>query len=366
MNPQLLITKNNIGECEIYSANLPKERQIGRILCKIDKVALTANNVTYAVIGAHPSFRYWQFFPVEDESKGLVPVWGFADVVESTHPEIEVGERLYGYWPLAGYLELEPSKVSTHGFVDGARHRQDLSLIYNQYVRTAVSQEFTPENEPYHAIMRPMFTTSFLLDDYLWESAPEAGTFIISSASSKTGYGTAFQLKNKRGDRAPYQIVGLTSASNVEYVKKLGLYDMVLPYSEVSTLPHDGSPVAYADFSGNAALRQAIHEKYTDALIRDVVVGVTDWTRQGSAQGLPGAKPENFFAPSQAQKRISEWGGSRFMLKVAQDLMAFISYSAGYMHIVEVEPMKEVGPLWENMVNGKVDPSKGYILRPSA
>ena len=30
-----------------------------------------------------------------------MPVWGFATVVQSLHPGVAVGERLYGYWPMA-------------------------------------------------------------------------------------------------------------------------------------------------------------------------------------------------------------------------------------------------------------------------
>ncbi|MEO1202273.1 MAG: DUF2855 family protein, partial [Pseudomonadota bacterium] len=68
----------------------------GQVLMAIERFAFTANNISYAVIGER--FGYWKFFPVDAEW-GVIPVWGFAKVVESRHSGVEVGERLYGYWP---------------------------------------------------------------------------------------------------------------------------------------------------------------------------------------------------------------------------------------------------------------------------
>ena len=57
---------------------------------------MTANNVTYALMG--DAMHYWDFFPAEP-GLGLVPLWGFADVVASSTDGVEVGTRVYGYLP---------------------------------------------------------------------------------------------------------------------------------------------------------------------------------------------------------------------------------------------------------------------------
>ena len=72
-----------------------------QVLFAIDSFAMTANNVTYAVMG--DAMKYWNFFPTVD-GWGIVPVWGFADVVGSAHPGVAVGDRYYGYWPTARNL----------------------------------------------------------------------------------------------------------------------------------------------------------------------------------------------------------------------------------------------------------------------
>lgn len=360
MNRQYLTNRNNIGEINFRNQAIPDNLEPGQLLCKIDQVALTANNVTYAVTG--DLLNYWQFFPTGEAGWGLVPMWGYADVVLSTHADVPVGERLYGYWPLAGYLVIDAEQVTRHGLIDGAPHRQSLNGVYNRYTRTADSPGFEPALEHLNALLRPMFTTSFLLDDYLWESSPAAQTFIVSSASSKTGYGTAYLLQQNRSKRSNYAVVGLTSAGNVEYVAGLGIYDSVLAYADVAKLPNRDRSAVYADFSGNAKLRSAIHTHYGDNLIQDVVIGVTDWTQQGSAKGLPGARAEMFFAPSQAQKRMKEWGAAEFMGRLSADFTTFLSFAQGHIEVTPVTGSGEIQQLWAELVAGNVDPRNGFIL----
>jgi hypothetical protein len=65
---------------------------------------LTSNNITYAAFG--DAMSYWQFWPGTGDDPdgtawGCIPVWGFGTVVQSLHPGVAVGERLYGYWPMA-------------------------------------------------------------------------------------------------------------------------------------------------------------------------------------------------------------------------------------------------------------------------
>ena len=70
----------------------------------IDRFALTSNNVTYGAFG--DAMDYWNFFPTGDATTGCIPVWGFATVTESRCPGVEVGERFYGYFPIADEVLL--------------------------------------------------------------------------------------------------------------------------------------------------------------------------------------------------------------------------------------------------------------------
>ena len=104
----------------------------GEILCEVERFAFTANNISYAVVGE--KLGYWNFFPVE-EGWGIIPVWGFARVVESKHPEVKVGERLYGYWPMGTHLVMQPGKLRNDQLRDMSAHRAHLAAVYNSYAR---------------------------------------------------------------------------------------------------------------------------------------------------------------------------------------------------------------------------------------
>jgi hypothetical protein len=77
----------------------PAALRPGEARLRVDLFALTANNVTYGAFGE--AMHYWDFFPTGDAETGCIPVWGFATVSESLVDGVDVGERFYGYWPMA-------------------------------------------------------------------------------------------------------------------------------------------------------------------------------------------------------------------------------------------------------------------------
>lgn len=106
----------------------------GQALLSVDTFGLSANNVTYAVLG--DALGYWRFFPAPD-GWGRVPVWGFADVARSRHPDLAEGERVFGYLPMSSHLVVEPDRVLPADFRDATPHRRELPGVYNHYARTA-------------------------------------------------------------------------------------------------------------------------------------------------------------------------------------------------------------------------------------
>ncbi|CAK9041981.1 Uncharacterized protein DUF2855 [Durusdinium trenchii] len=217
----------------------------GEILVKVDRFAFTANNVTYGVVGER--IGYWKFFPVAENGWGIIPVWGFADVIESNCAEIPVGERLYGYWPMASHLVMRPAKVSDARLFDGADHRAELPPVYNSYARVNAEPAYDAAMDDERMALFPLYATSFCLYDFLkdndWFSAEQV---IIPSASSKTAIGTAYAIKS---DDAPPRLVGFTSPRNKAAVEALGLYDTVLTYDDDAV--DTATPAVIVDMSGN-------------------------------------------------------------------------------------------------------------------
>src|SRR5262245_37531637 len=200
----------------------------------IDRLALTSNNITYAAFGDVPHLRYWSFFPTGDDAVwGHMPAWGFANVVASTVPGLEPGERFYGYWPIASHLVVQPVRVTERGFYDGTPHRLELTSAYNQYQRVRTDAAYRAQDESYQALLRPLFITSFMLADFLEDNAFfGARQIVFSSASSKTAYGTAFCLQH----RPDVARVALTSANNARFVAGLGCYDRTLSYDAIQDM----------------------------------------------------------------------------------------------------------------------------------
>lgn len=298
----------------------------GEVRVRVDRFAITANNVTYAAFG--DSMRYWEFWPSGVDGWGIVPVWGFADVVESTVDGLPLGERLYGFWPMASHAIVRPERLGAHGFVDGTAHRAGLPSIYNQVQRCAATAAWSRALEAHQALLQPLFVTAFLIDDFL--SANDffgAERVLLSSASSKTALATAFFLAQRRDSPAAAQVVGLTSTGRVDEVGRTGLFDDVIDYPAVARLPADRAAV-YVDFSGDAALRRTVHERLGDRLMHSASVGGTHWRGLGRASDLPGPRPTLFFAPAHAEARCAPppagWGADGFRHRVARRWAAFV------------------------------------------
>ena len=333
----------------------------GQARFAVEHFALTANNVTYAVHGE--DFAYWRFFPAPEgpkESLGIVPVWGFAHVVDAGDIEgLVVGDRVYGYWPLASHAVLEPAKVTRRGFVDAAAHRQHLASIYNSYQLTA-GGDFGDERA--YSIFRPLYTTSFLIDAWIGEEAGTADAVILSSASSKTALGLAQALK-ARGSGRP-KLIGLTSAANRSFVESTGYYDEVVDYNGLTGLTAD-RPL-FVDFAGSDAVRAAVHQHFGTNLVASMVIGDTHWDSVAAPAALPGPRPTLFFAPTEAVKRMEAWGPAGFGARLEASWRTFMASTSPWLRIVEDRGPAAVEVQYHAILNGKGRADEGVVLSVAA
>jgi Protein of unknown function (DUF2855) len=355
---QLWVNKQQLAHTQLRA--LPQQALLaGQVRLTVDTFALTSNNITYAAFG--DAMNYWSFFPTGQADWGIVPVWGFGTVQESLLDELKVGDVFYGYYPMASSVVLEPSKLSTRSFTDGAAHRADLHAIYNQYHRCSVDPFHILGQPATEAVLRPLFVTSWLIDDFLEDQGFfGAQTALLSSASSKTAYSAAYMLKQ----RGTLKVVGLTSAANVAFCEQLGCYDTVLSYEQLDRIAAD-TPCVYIDFAGNAALRMTIHTRFT-ALAYSCSVGGTHVTELGGAKGLPGPRATLFFAPAQSQKRIADWGGAEFgrrMVTAWHEFIQSITHAQpAWLTPVHHRGSDAVALAYQTVLAGKSDPRLGHML----
>jgi hypothetical protein len=336
----------------------------GQARLRIGPFALTSNNVTYGAFGE--AMHYWEFFPTGDRDSGCIPVWGFATVSESMVDGVDVGERFYGYWPIADEAVVEPIRVVSEGFVDGAAHRKDLPEVYNRYLRCSSDPAYRIGHEALIALLRPLFITSFLIDDFLADNAFfGAAVVLVSSASSKTAYGLGYCFARRRGSPGAPTSVGLTSAANLAFAQGLGCYDRVVRYDEIATLPKEARAI-YVDMSGDAALRATVHEHWRDALAYSCSVGGTHWEALGGGKGLPGPRPVLFFAPAQIKKRVAEWGAIGLQERLASAWTAFLERVSGaerpWLRVVAGNGRDAVERTYGGLLEGRIPADEGRVL----
>jgi hypothetical protein len=355
---QLLIRKDQLSQTELRS--LPDAPLAeGQVRLRVDRFALTANNITYAAFG--DAMNYWGFYPTGQDGWGIIPVWGFATVMQSLHPGVAVGEKLYGYYPMASSVVLQPTKLNAQSFVDGAENRAALHPVYNQYMRTSTDPYYTADTEDIQALLRPLFITSWLIDDFFADNQFfGANTVILSSASSKTAYGTAFQLKQREG----IEVIGLTSAANVAFCESLGCYHRVLTYDQLDQLAADTACV-YVDFAGNAPLRKDIHSRFTE-LKYSCSIGGTHVDNLGGSKDLAGPRPVLFFAPAQIKKRIGDWGGAEFGKRIVLAWKSFTQAvthaSPPWLQVEQHQGSQAVLQAYAQVLAGRGNPRVGHML----
>lgn len=354
---QVHVRKDRIEDAKLVTAELRPLAE-NAIRLAIQSFSVTSNNITYAVVG--DGFGYWNFFPAPD-GMGIVPMWGHARVSESNHPEISVGERVYGYLPMATHIDVLPGKVSPGGFVDAAEHRQPMSPIYNQYSRLAADPEHDPAREGERMIFGPLFKTGFLIEFFMrsegWFGADQV---ILTSASSKTAMGLASVAKHRSSG---IKRVGLTSAGNVGFVKNSGLYDEVLAYDDVGKIAK--VPSVSVDFAGNSGLLKSIHQHVGDALEYSCLVGVTHIDeRGGGTDDIPGPTPTLFFAPDHAVALFKNVGPEEAGKLMAQSWHTFLSDAGDSVTIERHKGLAAARDVFAEMAGGKVDPAKGIVIEP--
>jgi hypothetical protein len=351
-----LVGRDDLRRTEIVSTEAPRAND-GQIVVSVDAFAFTANNITYAVMG--DAMQYWDFYPAP-AGWGCIPVWGFGNVTESKCPGISAGERLFGYWPMSTHAVLEPAQMTAATFHDATAHRQHLHTVYNQYIRTSGDPGYVKKHEDLQMLFRVLFLTAFLIDDFIADNDFFGATSIVlASASSKTALSLAYQLHRNRRGRC--EVVGLTSPHNEAFVNRLGCYDKVVAYEDISSLPSNKSTV-FVDMAGDGRVLRDVHSHFRRSLKYSCMVGGTHWDQIAMGQELPGPVPTLFFAPAQVAKRTQEWGPVELQRRMADAWTAFIEPASQWIHVVHSRGPAAVERIYRDMLEGRTSPSDGHVL----
>ena len=354
-----IVNIENLQSTQFVAKTYSDELSTNQVLLEIDKFSFTSNNITYGVVGKQMS--YWKFFPTQSGS-GIIPAWGLANVIISNHPDVQVGQRFYGYYPMSSHLLVTINNVGSKGFIDITEHRQTLPPIYNFYTNTEQDPTFTLETEKLISIFRPLFVTAFLIDDYLAEqNFYKATQILLTSASSKTAQALASLLAHRKKEgHLNFNLLGLTSKKNVEFVRQLGSFDQTMAYDEIAHLNSNEKSVVI-DFAGNHNIQFQLQTFLGGKLVYNCLVGLVDWQNLEGEKPLP-KKGEFFFAPEHAEKRQKEWGLLGFQQKLGIAWKQFITTIQPIISIKEYIGPEKLEQLYLDMLNGKVEPKHGNIV----
>jgi hypothetical protein len=349
-----LVKRDDLHQTRVEEGEKPEVAD-GEALLEVGSFGLTANNITYCVFG--DAMNYWDFFPAE-EGWGHMPTWGFAEVAESKADDLEKGQRVYGYLPPTSYLHVVPDRIDERGFNDGAPHRKPLPSAYQGYRATSADPIYQEKLEDAQILFWPLFYTSFMIDDQLADDDfYGAGTMLLSSASSKTALIAAYLLAQRGG----VDVIGLTSPGNKEFVEGLGIYGHTATYDEIGELPQEKS--VYVDFSGDGAIRAAVHDRLAENLVNDTAVGMTHWDQmavRGDGE-LKGAKPVFFFAPDRIKKRGVDWGTAKLDQNVSEAWTPFAEWASGWLEVNRVGG-DQLEATYLEVLEGKIDPKSGHVV----
>ncbi|MCY1346338.1 hypothetical protein D9M69_324210 [compost metagenome] len=357
---RLISNKSALDQTRLVAERRSAQAAAGEIVVRIERCALTTNNITYAAFG--DAMNYWQFFPTGLDGWGHMPAWGYAEVIASAVAGIAVGERFYGYFPLATHLWLRPERVTERGFYDGSAHRRDLTSAYNQYTRCSWDSYYRPATADLQILLKPLFLTSAMLADFLRDNhCFGARQLVISSASSKTAFGTAVCLEEQPGLR----LVGLTAAGNRAFVERLGCYHQVHGYDALDELDRE-VPTAYIDFSGNLELRDRVHRHFGERLLYSALAGSAQTPEAPRLEAAEGPQPELFFAPIQLRKRNAEWGPQEVSRYIGEGLVRFYARVGAsrepWLSVVRHPGLEAAQELIGRLYHGRVAPEEGHVV----
>ncbi len=357
---QYQVHKRDISQTRLVPDRMGELRQ-GQVKVKIEAFSFTANNITYWALG--DQLGYWQFFPAADNQDGnwgIIPVWGFAEVLASKHEQVPVGERLFGYFPSADELIMQPDRVSGQLLFDATAHRVKLPASYNMYRRVNAEPGYDSNHDALRMLLFPLHLTAFTLHDMLasqnWFGAEQV---IIISASSKTSLGLAFALHE---DANAPKVVGMTSHKNQSFVDQTGHYQQTVTYDEVGSIDNSLKTVI-VDMSGNGDLMGQLHSHLAEQMVFTSHVGLTHWDESTKGPGYIEERSQVFFAPSHIHQRYQDWGPEKFEQKANQFIQRAAVDSLKWLTVFQVDGLAGLADQFDALCQGQLPPNQGLTVK---
>jgi hypothetical protein len=89
---------------------------------------------------------------------------------------------------------------------------------------------------------------------------------------------------------------------------------------------------------------------------------MSHWDAGGDDGDLPGPNREFFFAPSQIQKRVAEWGPEVFQDRLGASLVSFLESTRSWLSVERGYGRDAVERIYQATLAGSALPNQGNVL----
>ena len=364
LQSEIQVSKSDYRNGRVVSSLQSFNLKPGGIVAQVEHFALTSNNVTYALVGK--SFRYFDFYDTMEKTDGnnfgIFPVWGVATVIKSTLKNVRVGRKIYGFMPAGTHavMQIDEKTISNNGFSALRSHLPKDRAVYNKYLFCDTDPLHSERHLAAMLIYRPLYFTSFFLDDYIsYNNFFGASNVVVISASSKTGFTTGFLLGNNKSEAT---VLGLTSSKNVGYVKSLNIFKEVAAYDDITNFSQSKGKFVLIDIAGNKRILQQLSDFLGDRIAKTILVGRSHPEGAASVALPKNLNSEFFFAPGWIQKRTSQLG-SQLHQRMASSWQMCLQNASSWTSFNNVQGgMQGVLQSYQQLASGKSNPREGIII----
>jgi hypothetical protein len=114
--------------------------------------------------------------------------------------------------------------------------------------------------------------------------------------------------------------------------------------------------------SGNAQLLAKLHTHLGENMKHCVNVGLTHWDESHTDEGVNTQRSEFFFAPSQIQKRIKDWGPEIFDQKTQTFMFETTLKCREWLKLTKIADIRGLSDVYKDVCDGRIPPDEGLII----
>mmetsp|Transcript_7432 Transcript_7432/g.18799 ORF Transcript_7432/g.18799 Transcript_7432/m.18799 type:complete len:508 (-) Transcript_7432:21-1544(-) len=346
------------------------------VLLRVEKFAFSQMGLGYLMKGFTRTFNaFHNFYQYGEEGFYRSACWGYATVMESSHPKVAVGTRLYGLVPPCRYHLMpvggtiprgrngEPAMVelTMTDMPFNLRRFQEMEVV-SAPGEHDVAAEVDGEAsllEDWRLVLKEIYTMAFYMDENLLVDTGMINSVIISCASAKTSMALAYCLRM----REMRYVVGLTSKEHLEFVKATDLYHEVYTYDQVESLPNNRT-IVYMDFKCDGELRQNITLRMGTNLMYNMVLGPAVFQKRMKDQVFEKRAREVLFDESSWRERrrmVAEVTKTGRNEKLKDSFPAFVQRLRQHVKLRRVCGEKAFKDMYDAVYSNTSSPGDAYI-----